>query len=79
MTRRGLDLAAIKAHTVVGFLRFVEVTETIQCPFCGQFFEIRIDTSVAQQRFTTDCEVCCRPFEVAAECEPGEVLSVEIS
>jgi hypothetical protein len=36
-----------------------------------------IDTSIAEQRFTTDCEVCCRPFEVFAECEPGEVLSVE--
>ena len=37
-----------------------------------------LDTSVTSQRFTTDCEVCCRPFEVAVECEPGEVLSVEV-
>jgi hypothetical protein len=56
----------------------VEVSEKIQCPFCGRAFEIAIDTSVASQRFTTDCEVCCRPFEVIAECEPGEVLSLEI-
>jgi hypothetical protein len=56
----------------------MEVTETIQCPFCGQRFELVIDTSQATQRFTTDCEVCCRPFEVVAECEPGEVLSVEV-
>ena len=35
-----------------------------------------IDTSVPNQRFTTDCEVCCRPFEVTAECEPGEILSL---
>ncbi len=55
----------------------VEVSETIQCPFCGQAFEVMIDTSVAEQRFTTDCEVCCRPFEIIAQCEPGEVLSVE--
>jgi hypothetical protein len=40
---------------------------------------VAIDTSVASQRFTTDCEVCCRPFEVTVECEPGEVLSVEVS
>jgi hypothetical protein len=37
-----------------------------------------IDTSTASQRFTTDCEVCCRPFEVRVECEPGEVLSLEV-
>jgi hypothetical protein len=49
----------------------------IQCPFCGQTFETAIDTSVASQRFTTDCEVCCRPFEVLAECDPGEILMVQ--
>ncbi len=56
----------------------MEESATIQCPFCGQAFELLIDTSLAQQRFTTDCEICCRPFEVTAECEPGEVLSVEV-
>jgi hypothetical protein len=54
----------------------MEVSANIQCPFCGQRFELAIDTSTASQRFTTDCEVCCRPFEVIAECEPGEVLSL---
>ncbi|GDY20796.1 hypothetical protein LBMAG56_21420 [Verrucomicrobiota bacterium] len=56
----------------------VQESETVQCPFCGQGNELVLDTSVASQRFTTDCEVCCRPFEVFAECEPGEVLSVEV-
>ena len=55
----------------------VEVSENIQCPFCGQRFELVIDTSVSFQRFTTDCEVCCRPFEIIAECEPGEILSLD--
>ena len=57
----------------------MEVSETIQCPFCGQAFEITVDTSIASQRFTTDCEVCCRPFEVTVECEPGEILSLDVS
>jgi hypothetical protein len=50
----------------------------IICPFCGQSFEIVIDTSVPTQRFTTDCEVCCRPFLIYAECEPGEILSLDV-
>jgi transcription elongation factor Elf1 len=50
----------------------MEIPETIQCPFCGQRFDLVVDTSVPSQRFTTDCEVCCRPFEVTAECAPGE-------
>ena len=56
----------------------MEVEKTTQCPYCGQGFDLVIDTSVAAQRFTTDCEVCCRPLEVAAECEPGQVLSLEV-
>jgi hypothetical protein len=58
--------------------RVMEVSENITCPYCGQKFDLVIDTSVPTQRFTTDCEVCCRPFQVVAECEPGEVLSLEI-
>jgi len=55
----------------------MEESASIICPFCGQRFEITIDTSIPEQRFTTDCEVCCRPFEVRAQCEPGEILSLE--
>ena len=57
----------------------MEITETIQCPFCGQSFELVIDTSAGSHRFATECEICCRPFEVIAECEPGEILSLEVA
>lgn len=56
----------------------MQASESIQCPFCGQSFELVIDTSVESQRFTTDCEICCRPFEVIAECEFGEILSIDV-
>jgi hypothetical protein len=49
----------------------------IQCPFCGQTFEVVVDTSLASQQFTTDCEVCCRPMDVVAECADGEIVAVE--
>ncbi len=55
----------------------MEVSQVIQCPFCGEQFEVLLDTSIESQRFTTDCEVCCRPFEVFAECEPGQVLLIQ--
>ena len=57
----------------------MEIFESIQCPFCGQASEAVIDTSVANQRFTTDCEVCCRPIEVHAECKLGEILNLEVA
>jgi len=55
----------------------MEASAIIQCPYGGRRFELVIDTSIPSQRFATDCEVCCRPFEVIAECEPGEILSIE--
>ena len=55
----------------------MQETATVQCPYCGQNCEVELDATVANQRFTTDCEVCCRPFSVHAECELGEVLSIE--
>jgi len=34
-----------------------------------------IDTSLASQRFTTDCEVCCRPWQVHVNIDPdGRVV-----
>jgi hypothetical protein len=56
----------------------VEVIESISCPFCGQSFEIAVDTSVPSQQFVTDCEVCCRPFTVSVEAEPGEIISISV-
>jgi transcription elongation factor Elf1 len=70
--RRRLRIAAARLDCGV------EIFESIRCPFCGQRFEVVVDTSVASQRFTTDCEVCCRPFEVVVECEPGEILSLDV-
>jgi len=57
----------------------MEESATVQCPYCGQEFELAIDTSAGSQRFTTDCEVCCRPVSISVECEPGEILGVEVS
>ena len=56
----------------------MQETGMVTCPFCGQAFELAIDTEVASQRFVTDCEICCRPFEVVAECEAGEILSLDV-
>ncbi|MBX3733219.1 MAG: CPXCG motif-containing cysteine-rich protein [Verrucomicrobiae bacterium] len=56
----------------------MEISETIACPYCGQRQDLVLDTSIPDQQFTSDCEVCCRPFEVRAACEPGEVIQLEV-
>ncbi|MGN6552411.1 MAG: CPXCG motif-containing cysteine-rich protein [Verrucomicrobiota bacterium] len=57
----------------------MEISESIQCPFCGQESNVTVDTAQSSQRFTSDCEVCCRPFEVTVECESGEILSLDVA
>ena len=52
-------------------------SEEVLCPYCGQSMELLIDTTIDHQRFATDCEVCCRPFEVIVACESGEVVGVD--
>ena len=56
----------------------MEVARRITCPHCGQSFELVIDTSGGYQRLDTDCEICCRPFEVVVECEPGTIISADV-
>lgn len=56
----------------------VEVNVGVQCPFCGQRFDLVVDTSSESQRFSTECEICCHPFDVVADCRPGEVVGIEV-
>jgi transcription elongation factor Elf1 len=55
----------------------MEQFESVACPFCGQLSEVAVNVSLAHQRFITDCEVCCRPFEVIVDCENGEITSLD--
>ena len=59
------------------YAKIMEQTESVACPFCGQLSEVTVDVSLAHQRFITDCEVCCRPFEVIVDCENGEITSLD--
>jgi hypothetical protein len=50
------------------------------CPYCGQSFEVAVDVSLeGDQRFVTDCEICCRPMEITMQCEGGLVVELTVS
>lgn len=46
----------------------------IQCPYCWQNISVLVDSSVSEQSYIEDCEVCCRPMQIsvsiAGEDEP---------
>lgn len=34
------------------------------CPYCNSAISLLIDTSLQEQQYIEDCEVCCRPISV---------------
>jgi hypothetical protein len=36
----------------------------VNCPYCGEAFETRIDTSAGDCTYVEDCQVCCQPMEM---------------
>lgn len=48
-----------------------------QCPYCWETISVLIDTSVPQQHYVEDCEVCCNPIEFDLQCSGGALRSFE--
>ncbi len=48
------------------------------CPYCGEYISILLDTSVSEQNYVEDCQVCCRPINVAltVDFEGGLIVTV---
>jgi hypothetical protein len=36
----------------------------VQCPYCGEAFETRIDSSAGSCSYVEDCQVCCQPIDL---------------
>ncbi len=51
-------------------------TTPIQCPYCGEDIDIVVDTSVAEQSYIEDCQVCCKPIEIFVSVEDGEIIEL---
>lgn len=46
-----------------------------QCPHCWEKISMILDTSVYQQSYIEDCEVCCNPIQISLTFENGELIS----
>jgi hypothetical protein len=57
----------------------VEVEATVRCPYCGEINEIALDPgSGNQQEYVEDCQVCCRPWQVAVHYLPDGTADVSV-
>jgi len=50
---------------------------SVQCPYCWERFGLLVDTSVAEQEYVEDCEVCCRPIDFNIEVDENGAAQVE--
>ena len=52
----------------------------VQCPHCGEHFDVEIDVSAGAFDDIEDCQVCCKPIAVVVELgESGEIANVTIT
>lgn len=50
-----------------------------QCPYCWEEVSILLDTSVKNNIFIEDCEVCCNPLEFTVQFKNQELINVKVN
>lgn len=48
-----------------------------QCPYCWEDVSMLLDSSVRQQTYVEDCEVCCNPIEVTPRFQEAELIGFD--
>ncbi len=51
----------------------------IQCPYCGEWIALLVDDSAGDQQYIEDCQVCCRPIDIAVTIDADGVPTVVAS
>lgn len=46
----------------------------VQCPYCGEVFDVHATSEEAGQSMIEDCEVCCRPISLHIKVEEEELV-----
>ncbi|WP_296637137.1 CPXCG motif-containing cysteine-rich protein [Polaribacter sp.] len=55
----------------------MEQEHFFQCPNCWEDISMILDSSVRQQTYIEDCEVCCNPIEITPSFETNELIGFE--
>lgn len=53
---------------------------SVECPYCGETFNISVDGSAGNQTYYEDCEICCRPILFHSEVDSdGNLVRLDIA
>jgi hypothetical protein len=51
----------------------------IDCPWCGERLDVRVDVASGEREYIDDCEVCCRPMELGVRvAEDGSLRELTV-
>ena len=56
----------------------MEPATPISCPYCNSDTLVILDGMDGELDLVSDCENCCRPINVKATVEGGQVVGVEV-
>ncbi|UNZ00196.1 CPXCG motif-containing cysteine-rich protein [Zhouia spongiae] len=48
-----------------------------QCPYCWEQVSVLVDTSIPEQSYIEDCEVCCNPVRLNVSCQYDKIIVFE--
>ena len=48
-----------------------------QCPYCWEEISMLLDSSVSNQTYVEDCEVCCNPIELHVQFNDEELMAFD--
>ena len=52
---------------------------SVQCPYCGEPFDTLVDLSAGSASYIEDCQVCCRPIDIAVVVDEDGEPTVSVS
>jgi Cysteine-rich CPXCG len=90
LTRRIADLDASSIDSLYGLEPVYEPGKgapgllpeefvAVQCPYCGERLETRVDLTTDEPSYIEDCQVCCRPIEFTVErADDGALAAVKV-
>jgi transcription elongation factor Elf1 len=55
-----------------------QVEHFFDCPYCGEQISMIVDLSVRRQIYIEDCEVCCKPIEIACTVEDDAIADFRV-
>ena len=72
-TEDGKLESVLKEVTADGNHERLEDWLSLECPYCGESFEVHVTSEQDGQSLVEDCAVCCRPVQLLVEIQEGEI------